>query len=86
MTLTRKLGETYAIAPNEKHKFYYVKNMTPDEAMFLKCFDSRSQGQLEGREGIAALTPHTAFIDPDTPSGVKGRQSIEVRCLVFYED
>jgi len=60
--------------------------MTPDEAMFIKCFDSRSQGQPEGREGVAALTPHTAFIDPDTPPDAKGRESIEVRALVFYEE
>ncbi|KAJ0104267.1 methyltransferase [Diaporthe amygdali] len=77
-------GETYSIAPNEKHKFWYMKDMTPDEAMFIKCFDSGSQGQPNGQHGVAALTPHTAFIDPNTPSDAKGRQSIEVRCLVFY--
>ena len=60
--------------------------MTPDEAMFIKCFDSRSQGLPGGREGVAALTPHTAFIDPDTPSDAKGRESIEVRALVFYDE
>ncbi|KKY31044.1 putative methyltransferase [Diaporthe ampelina] len=78
-------GETYSIAPNERHKFWYMKDMTPDEAMFIKCFDSASQGQPGGQDGIAALTPHTAFMDPDTPSDAKGRQSIEVRCLIFYK-
>ncbi|KAL5935386.1 hypothetical protein ACKVV1_000133 [Pyricularia oryzae] len=78
-------GETYAIAPNDKHKFYYAKDMTPDEVMFIKCFDSRSEGRPNGREGLAALTPHTAFVDPATPPDAKGRQSIEVRCLVFYD-
>lgn len=62
-----------------------MKDMTPDEAMFIKCFDSASQGQPGGLDGVAALTPHTAFIDPNTPSDAKGRQSIEVRCLVFYK-
>ncbi|KAM0276438.1 hypothetical protein ACHAQH_006743 [Verticillium albo-atrum] len=79
-------GETYAVAPSDAHKFYYVKDMTPEEAMFIKCFDSRSEGLPGGKEGRAAYTPHTAFIDPQTPEGVKGRQSIEVRCLVFYDD
>lgn len=79
-------GETYGIAPNPDHKFYYMKDMTPDEAMFIKCFDSWSQGQPNGRDGIAALTPHTAFIDPATPKEAKGRQSIEVRCLIFYDE
>jgi hypothetical protein len=78
-------GETYSVQPNESHKFYYMKDMTPEEAMFIKCFDSFSQGQPLGKEGIAALTPHTAFEDPNTPPDAKGRQSIEVRCLVFYE-
>ncbi|KAL6406689.1 7alpha-cephem-methoxylase p8 chain related protein [Ilyonectria robusta] len=78
-------GELWAIAPNENHKFYYAKDMTPDEAMFIKCYDSRGQGQPGGKEGLAVLTPHTAFIDPATPADAKGRQSIEVRCLVFYE-
>jgi len=78
-------GETYGIVPNETHRFYYVKDMTPEEAMFIKCFDSRSQGQPGGKEGIAALTPHTAFVDPQTSKGAPPRQSIEVRCLVFYE-
>ncbi|TKA63591.1 hypothetical protein B0A49_09383 [Cryomyces minteri] len=60
-------GETFAVAPNEKHKFFYVKDMTPEEAMFIKWFDSR------------------AFIDPQTPDDAPGRQSIELRCLMFYE-
>jgi hypothetical protein len=78
-------GETYSVAPNDSHKFYYMKDMTPEEAMFIKCYDSRSQGRPGGAKGVADLTPHTAFVDPDTPADAKGRQSIEVRCLVFYE-
>lgn len=77
-------GETYAVVPNEKHKFYYVKDMTPEEVLFIKCYDSRSEVQTHGRPGVAALTPHTAFSDPATPADAKFRQSIEVRCLVFY--
>ncbi|KAF4979190.1 hypothetical protein FZEAL_4563 [Fusarium zealandicum] len=60
-------GETYAVAPSDSHKFYYAKDMTPDEVMLIKCFDSRSQGKPGGRDGVAGLTPHTAFIDPNTP-------------------
>lgn len=78
-------GETFAVQPSEKHMFYYVKDMNPDEAMFIKCFDSRGQGLPNGREGLARCTPHTAFVDPATPESAPGRQSIEVRCLVFYE-
>ncbi|GAB7344924.1 hypothetical protein MBLNU457_3359t1 [Dothideomycetes sp. NU457] len=77
-------GETYAVAPSEKHRFYYMKDMTPDEVMFIKCFDSRSE-TFAGNKGVAHCTPHTAFVDPQTPKDAPGRQSIEVRCLVFYE-
>ncbi|KAI9691993.1 MAG: hypothetical protein M1820_009611 [Bogoriella megaspora] len=78
-------GETLGVAPNPEHKFYYMKDMTPDEVMLLKCFDSRGEGMPGGWEGEAVRTPHTAFIDPSTPKDAPGRQSIEVRCLVFYE-
>ncbi|KAI1449810.1 hypothetical protein F5Y02DRAFT_413489 [Annulohypoxylon stygium] len=77
-------GETMSVAPNTAHKFYYQKDMTPDEVLLLKCYDSWGEGQPEGKEGIAVGTPHTAFIDPQTPQDAPGRQSIEVRCLVFY--
>lgn len=79
-------GETYGVLPNEGHKFWYVKDMTPEEALFIKCFDSWSEGRPQGKKGVAGWTPHTAFVDPATPEGAKPRESIEVRCLVFYEE
>ncbi|KAI9049691.1 hypothetical protein LZ554_005847 [Drepanopeziza brunnea f. sp. 'monogermtubi'] len=78
-------GETFAVRPNPNHRFWYLKDMTPDEAMFIKCFDSRGEGLPEGKKGLARCTPHTAFEDPGTPASAPGRQSIEVRCLIFYE-
>ncbi|KAF1942668.1 hypothetical protein EJ02DRAFT_453991 [Clathrospora elynae] len=78
-------GETMAVAPNDEHRFYYQKDMTPDEVLLLKCFDSFGEGMPLGKKGIAVRTPHTAFADPKTPDEAPGRQSIEVRCLVFYE-
>lgn len=77
-------GETYGVAPSDNHKFFYMKDMTPEEAMFIKCFDSRSES-VGGHKGLAGMTPHTAFVDPNSPADAPGRQSIEVRCLVFYE-
>jgi hypothetical protein len=77
-------GETYSVAPNDSHKFYYAKDMTPEEVMLIKCFDSKSEVHEGGTHGIAGYTPHTAFVDPATPADAPGRQSIEVRCLVFY--
>jgi hypothetical protein len=79
-------GETYAVQPNEEHKFYYLDEMTPEEVMFIKCFDSWGEDQPGGKKGIAGLTPHTAFLDEMAPEGTKPRESIEVRCLVFYDE
>ncbi|KAF9885586.1 hypothetical protein FE257_012792 [Aspergillus nanangensis] len=78
-------GETYAVSPSEDHRFYYVKDMRPEEVMFIKCFDSRSHTMTGGKTDIAHGAGHTAFVDPQTPQSAPGRQSIEVRCLVFYE-
>ena len=78
-------GETYAVQPSEGHRFYYMKDMRPEEVMLLKCYDSAGEGEALGRKGLAVRTPHTAFEDPQTPESAPGRQSIEVRCLVFYE-
>lgn len=75
-------GEVMYVAPNENHKFYYQSNMTPDEALLLKCFDSHGEGMPNGKKGLAVGTPHTAFADPKTPADAPGRQSIEVRCSI----
>ncbi|RFU30819.1 hypothetical protein B7463_g5528, partial [Scytalidium lignicola] len=79
-------GETYSVAPNEQHKFYYVKDMKPEEVMFLKCFDSFGEGESNGKKGLATRTPHTAFIDPNTPPDAPGRQSIEGIFLQIYNN
>ena len=70
-----RTGETAAVRFNEKQKFYYWSGMQNDERLFLKCFDSQ--------EGVGRRVPHTAFADPRTPAGARGRESIEVRALVY---
>jgi len=67
----------YALAYNPGHRWYYVPDMMPDEALLLKNYDS----QLDG---VARFSPHCAFKDPSTPADVLPRASIEVRCLVVW--
>ncbi|KAF3081115.1 hypothetical protein TWF102_001962 [Orbilia oligospora] len=67
-------GETYSVAHNPGHEWYYVKDMTIDEILFIKCFDTEG---LKEDSGVALLTPHTAFEDPNTPVDAPLRQSIE---------
>lgn len=70
-----RTGETAAVRFNPNQKFYYWSGMTNQERLFLKCFDSK--------DGVGQRVPHTAFVDPRTPEGAPGRESIEVRALVY---
>ncbi|KAI0311577.1 hypothetical protein OF83DRAFT_1177433 [Amylostereum chailletii] len=83
VAITRKYpehtGETYGVQYNEGHKWKYVKGLTPEEGVLIKCFDSIQDGS------VAPMTPHTAFEDPTTPAGAPHRESIELRTLVFYD-
>jgi len=72
-----RVGETYAVTYNPNHRWFYVSEMQPDEALLLKCFDSET-------DGPARFMPHTAFEDPTAPADIIPRESIEIRTLVFY--
>ncbi|KAF5342806.1 hypothetical protein D9758_013367 [Tetrapyrgos nigripes] len=63
---------------NPGQKWKYLRGMTPDDIVLIKCHDSR--------EDVARLTPHTAFEDPTTPPDALPRESIELRSLVFYDE
>ncbi|PLB46423.1 GA4 desaturase family protein [Aspergillus steynii IBT 23096] len=64
----------------EGQKWYYLSGMRPDEVMLIKCFDSKDDGS------VARRSPHTAFVDPRTQEVKEARESVELRCLVFFED
>jgi hypothetical protein len=73
-----RTGETYQVTHNPAHRWFYVPEMRTDEALLLKCFDSRT-------DGTARFAPHSAFTDPTTPADAPPRHSIEVRALVFHQ-
>jgi hypothetical protein len=73
-------GETAAVDYNPNQKFYYFSGMTGDERLLIECFDSES---LKPGSKVGGRTPHTAFTDPRTRVDAEGRESIEVRALVF---
>jgi hypothetical protein len=70
-------GQTAAVRYNAGQKWYYFSGMKNEDRLLLKCYDSDEQKGKWGR------VPHTAFSDPRTPQGAVGRESIEVRALVF---
>ncbi|RAI57354.1 CmcJ/NvfI family oxidoreductase [Roseicella frigidaeris] len=72
-----RVGETYQVRFNPAHRWYWLPEMMPEEALLLKCYDSR-------REGVARFAPHTAFADPTAPADAPPRQSIEIRALLFH--
>lgn len=74
-------GETAGIRFNEGQKWHYLSGMKNDERLFLECFDSESL--KPGTTVQGGRVPHTAFTDPRTPENAIGRESIEVRALVF---
>jgi hypothetical protein len=71
------VGETYAIAFNPRHRWYWYPRQTAGEATFLKIYDSATDGR-------ARMTAHTAFDDPGTPHDAPPRRSIEVRAILFW--
>ena len=76
-----RTGETAGIRYNEGQKWHYLSGMRNDERLFLECFDS--EASKPGTKVQGGRVPHTAFHDPRTPEGAPGRESIEVRALVF---
>lgn len=73
-------GETAAIQHNPEQEWYYLSGMTGGERILLECFDSES---LKPGSKIGGRVPHSAFVDPRTREDAEGRESIEVRALVF---
>src|ERR1700758_4442799 len=72
-----RTGGTYRLRYNPAHRWFYVPEMRPDEAVLIKCYDS-------AEDGTARFTAHSAFEDPTAPADVLPRESIEVRTLVFH--
>jgi hypothetical protein len=70
-------GETYSVKYNQNHRWFYFPEMTTEEALLLKCYDSMTDGRTR-------FGPHTAFVDPTTPADAAPRESIELRTLVFH--
>ncbi|MGA2409919.1 MAG: CmcJ/NvfI family oxidoreductase [Candidatus Binataceae bacterium] len=72
-----KVGETYRFTYNPNHRWFYYPNLQRDEAILLKCYDSKEDGR-------ARFTAHTSFDDPSSGPDAPARESIEVRALVFW--
>ena len=69
--------EIYQSAHTSKHQWYFYPEMTVDEVLMFKTYDSAEQPFLP--------TLHSAFDDPAYPSGTtSARQSIEARAICLF--
>ena len=72
-----KVGEVYRFTYNRQHQWSYFPRLERNEAILLKCYDSKEDGR-------ARFSAHSAFDDPTSPPDAAPRESIEVRALVFW--
>jgi hypothetical protein len=72
-----RTGEIYHGLFNPDHRWFYFPEMKRDEAVLIKCYDSRTDGR-------ARFSLHSAFDDPTTPQDAPPRESIEVRSFAFF--
>ena len=86
-----RVGENYFARPNDAHRWYTYPDMTRDEALLIKQWDSagalaRSQGRVADRSatGPCTFSFHTAYTDDPPKEDEPARASIEVRCVVVY--
>jgi hypothetical protein len=73
-----RIGQTYAVTYNPEHRWYWLPQMRPEEALVFKVYDS-------AKDGRARWSAHTAFDDPASPPQARPRESIEIRTLAFFD-
>ncbi len=73
-----RTGEIFNGVHNPDQRWTYFPEMTVDEAILIKGYESLT-------DGTARFTLHTAFDDPTTPENAPPRRSIEARTLVFFD-
>ncbi|MEM7467144.1 MAG: CmcJ/NvfI family oxidoreductase [Pseudomonadota bacterium] len=72
-------GQIYSFQHNARHRWFYASDMQDDEVLFLKCFDTATDGR-------ACFTGHTGFINPTCPEEFIPRESIEARTVVVFPE
>ena len=87
-----RVGENYFAKHNDKHKWYYYPEMTNDEALLIKQWDSKGGfASTNGKSADSELSNqpstfsfHSAFNNTHARANAPDRWSIEVRSVVVY--
>mmetsp|Transcript_13184 Transcript_13184/g.24343 ORF Transcript_13184/g.24343 Transcript_13184/m.24343 type:complete len:356 (+) Transcript_13184:62-1129(+) len=80
LVFKHRQGEIYKVLPSKDHRWVYFPDMQRDECIVFKTFDSATD------EGRARHVLHSAFTDPTASPAAPPRESVEVRCVVFFGD
>ena len=83
-----RVGENYFACPaspsnDKQHSWYYYPEMTMEEALLIKQWDS--SGDFADGSEHSTFAIHSAFLDPTAPENAPPRKSIEVRCIVIWD-
>jgi hypothetical protein len=73
-----RVGEIYHLAYDAGQRWFYAPEMTRDEVLLIKGWDSLDDGR-------ARFTPHSAFVPPQQRNDAPPRESIEIRTFAVIE-
>lgn len=73
-----RVGEIYQVAHGDGQRWYWAPEMTREEIILIKGWDSLQDGR-------ALFTPHGAFQLPDQDPNAPARESIETRTYLVFE-
>ncbi len=73
-----RVGQTRHASYDPRNVWYYFPQMTRDEVILIKNYDSSEDGR-------ARFALHSAFEDPNSPENASPRESIETRAFVFFD-
>jgi hypothetical protein len=71
-----QLPTAFLFLHNPEHRWYYYPDMTPEELLVFKLYDSAETG--------AWRVPHGSFRDPAYPDA-GGRESAEIRTVAYFK-
>lgn len=74
-----RVGEVYRVAHSPAQRWVYYPEMERGECLVFKVFDSATDGR-------ARFSLHSAFEDPTSPPDAPARESVELRCVVFFDE
>jgi hypothetical protein len=87
-----RVGENYFAKHNDKHNWYYYPEITNDEALLIKQWDSKGRFAITNGESAdsdltnqpSTFSFHSAFDNTSARADAPDRWSVEVRSVVVY--